>query len=170
MREITDLLMEYREAKRHLWNAYFVGRVHSLRERGAIDHFEAIDRHLFSGIVLEDLGRGTHELQAFTTEPLSFLRVVPNGNDIELLVNQPRARGGSVWAANKEVAQVITEADLAFIEFFEWDRFSYASYPYYRARFTSFPKLPQLVGSECLIQTCDAKVYLADGKAETAAK
>src|SRR5437588_7297610 len=99
MRDITDILLEYREAKRHLWNTYFVGRVHSLRDCGALDHYEQIDRHLFYSLVLEELGKGSYEIKFFRNEPLPFVKVLPRDMQVEvpLILGESGDSASRIW-------------------------------------------------------------------------
>ena len=158
MRDITDILLEYREAKRHLWNTYFLGRVHSLRDCGALDHYEQIDRHLFYALVLEELNMGSHEIKVFREEPLTFLKIVPRDGqgDVPLIVGETGEGRNRVW--NDQTPLLASGFELEFIEFFEWDRYGDVSFPYLRGRIVALPKHTDLIGRECLVETHRANV------------
>ena len=47
MRDVTRQLLGYLDARQHLWNSHFYGRVTNLMECEPIDSFEFIDQRLF---------------------------------------------------------------------------------------------------------------------------
>ena len=160
MRDVTNALLNYREATRHVWNTYFLERVSSLRECGALDHFEQIDRHLFHGLVLEELGKTAKQFDAFRQEPIPFLRIRPKERESTPLVVGDASNGASrVW--NDETPIVVSSFELEFIEFFEWDRYGNLSLPYLRGRIVDIASHRNLLGRECLVEVHRAKVLFA---------
>jgi hypothetical protein len=160
MTMVTALILEYREAKRHLWASHFQPRVRSLRESGALDCFEEIDRLLFRAIVLESIGRGDQEPRAFGSDAIGCLRVVPRHERVPLMVEEDdRGR----WRERPDLGASLAAARLAFVELFEWDRYRWPSFPLVRARIEALAGHPQLVGRDCLIPTDDADIALVDG-------
>jgi hypothetical protein len=161
--DVTDVLMEYREAKRHLWNCHFVKLSRGLRDCGMLDHYEAIDRHLFYGLVLERLGKGDYQINVFGEEAIPFLNVTPlrDRSAVPFMLSEEPKETNRAWG-NKECSAIkASDAELAFVEFFEWDRYGYVSYQYYRVKILSFPSRPNIVGYEGLIETNHARVLFA---------
>ena len=163
MRNVTDLLCEYLEAKRHLWNVYFIHKVQSLRQSGPLDRYEAIDRLLFHALVLEPLNRQSVDNKGFRfgSDPFAFLKVVPSkGIDkLTVMVSDEITGGNRTW--NHPITIPAKGAEFAFIEFFDWNRYSYVSYPYYMTRVMKCAEFPDYRGRDCLIETKDADVFVA---------
>jgi len=53
MKDVTKKLLIYLEAKRHIWNTYFINLFSSLLECSPLDEYEQIDHLLFSVLVLK---------------------------------------------------------------------------------------------------------------------
>jgi hypothetical protein len=160
MRNVTNLLYEYLEAKRHLWNVHFIHKVRSLRESGPLDRYEAIDRLLFYGLVLEPLNhKPVDKGFKFGLDPFASLKVVPRkGIDkLVVMVSDEITGGNRTW--NHPVTISAKGAEFAFIEFFDWNRYGYVSYPYYMARVTKCAEFPNYRDHDCLIETKDADVF-----------
>ena len=165
MRNVTDLALQYLEAKRHLWNVYFVDKVRSLHKSSPLDTYEMIDRLLFSGLCLEPLNQEPMENHfRFGLDPFPFLRVVPK-DGIEKLpvrVSEPHINQNRVWAPAVLILAKGTE--FAFIEFFDWNRYGYVSYPYYKAKVTKCPEFPEYEEREGLIEVKDADIFFSKRK------
>jgi hypothetical protein len=162
MHDVTQLLLTYRDARVHLWNTYFVGKVHSLEECSILDRYEAIDRLLFSALVLDALGKGSFE-KDFSLQPLPFLRVAPaEGRDnLKVMISEPPQSLNRVWNETA-VLSPVGEAEFAFVELFEWDRYGFVIYPYYRVRIQKLPNYPDYVGRDALVETWNARVLFVE--------
>lgn len=163
MKDITNNIMQYREATRHIWNTYFIGKVKSIQECGLLDYYEEIDKNLFYAIVLEAIDRGSYKIDAFRSQPISILRVIIKEeiDKLSIIISHSKNQTYKKWN-EPIVLSSIEKAEFLFIECFEWDRYSYASYPYYLVRIKKFPKYPHLVGEDALIETHHARVYYVD--------
>jgi hypothetical protein len=160
VRDVTDTLLSYREAKRHLWNTHFVGRVSSLRECSLLDRFEDIDRLLFIAIVLDHLQRD-FQVNQFGQQPLSFLEIVPpeGAEMLPMMVSDPIVGPNRSW--NPVTFQKVdAKTKLAFIGFFDWNEYGYVSFPYYRVQVAHFPAHPGYEGREALVEASRSRVIL----------
>jgi hypothetical protein len=54
----------------------------------------------------------------------------------------------------------VTDADLHFLDFFDWNSMAYADFEYYRVRIAAFPSQPHLVGREALMKHLHTKVFV----------
>lgn len=160
MRDVTDILLSYRETKRHLWNTHFVGKVDSLRECSLLDRFEEIDQMLFFAIVLDRLQRD-FPIDAFGQKCLPFLEVVPpEGSEmLPMMVSDPIVGVNRSW--NPVTFQKIdAKAKLAFIGFFDWNEYGYVSFPYFRVQIAHLPGCPDYEGREALVDTSRSRIIL----------
>ena len=164
MKDVTDALLKYREATRHLWNSHFRASVSSPSTHGNLDRYEEIDKLLFISLVLDSIGRSDYEFN-FRDDSYPFLHVLPNeGADaLRLRLSDPLVGRGRSWNEPTNVAGA-SSAVLELIEFFEWDRYAWVSFPYYRVRVRSFPGQPHLENLEALVEVQTVRVcYIEKG-------
>lgn len=160
MKEITNVLNDYRECSRNLWNTHFLRKsrlsIHDMREM-----FDDIDKFLFSALVLAQLGK-TEPRERTYAEPLSFIKIVPTtGSSVPIMINRPSSDKNRYW--DEPVNHVeASDVDLRFIGYFDWNRYEYADFKYYLTRIVSFQKHPHLVGRDALIEAMYARVFLID--------
>lgn len=165
MKDITDKLFVYLEAKRHLWNAFFINVFHSLRECSPLDEYEEIDRLLFQALVLKDINKSLFIDKEFKfgDMPFLYLRVIPKKelDMLDVMICDP-SDSYRKW----EPVDLLLGTDIhfSFIEFFEWDRYGYVSYPYFRVRVMKYDKKPEFVGWDALIKTINARAFFVEEK------
>ena len=161
MRDITNKLFVYLEAKRHLWNAYFVNVFNSLYECSPLEEYEEIDRLLFSALVLKDINKTLlfDKNFKFGEMPFPYLMVIPK-EGIDKMNVMVCAPSSHKW----EFVNLLFDKNvqLSFIEFFEWDRYAYTTYPYFRVRIMRYDKKQEIVGWDALIETKDARIFFVE--------
>jgi hypothetical protein len=80
MRDITQLMNDYRECSRNLWNVYF-GKRENIG--GSLDAFEQIRESLFDSLVVSEL---SYEGEAEGDDiPPPVLKVVPRARSLILI-------------------------------------------------------------------------------------
>ncbi|MGH8488493.1 MAG: hypothetical protein ACREXS_06425 [Gammaproteobacteria bacterium] len=171
MRDVTKHLYEYLEAKRHLWNTYFRFKAKALRECSALDQYEQIDKLLFSGLVVHELKLLDQSLfDDVVRTPWMFLRVVPRTGlqTLRMWICDPITGSNRKWNA-PELVELKGDVDFGFVEFFEWNRYDYVTYPYLRVTIDERSKLPAVAGREALMEVMNGRVFysersLADAK------
>lgn len=161
MRDVTGVLFDYLEAKRHLWNVYFSGKVDSLHECSPLDEYEEIDRLLFSGLVARTInGDSLPDDLAFGKDPIKFLQIRPRDGLDALLMNvgeKTSALGSYSWSESKNFDFPKNNMTLYFISFFDWNRYQFASYSLCRARVIE-SKNSDLVGKDILVDIGSIKI------------
>lgn len=163
MKNVSDSLMLYGEATRHIWNTYFAGKVKSLRECGALDSYEEIDKALFYAIVLSSIGKHSYDIDNFRNEAVPFLQVRARKGIKQLRMMIDEFPEGKYHKWSEFVLMDIQNDDqFLFIEFFDWDRYGYVAYPYYMACIQKFKKYPNLVGKNVLVETCNVQVMFCE--------
>lgn len=163
MQDVSKKLFGYLEAKRHLWNTYFINKVNSIKECSALDDYEEIDKLLFSALVIADLGKTLPSNFILGKDPISFLRIVPHeGIDrLSAMLSQPSTGKNRIWSKPMEISTDLSD-EFLYIEFFEWDRYGFVTYPYYLTRIKKTKKQPDIIGMDALIETVKAKVVFCD--------
>jgi hypothetical protein len=160
MRDITNLMDHYRIVARSIWNTGFWPDP-ELRNWDSWEQFEQIKKLLFIALVaggLEEIG-GPSDM-ATTSGPT--IRVVPFPPErVPIMIHLPR-EGDRNWYWDDPVREVAaTEAELHFLDYFDWDKMNYVDFRYYRVRIASFASRPHLLGREALLEHQHAKVFVS---------
>ena len=158
MSDITDLMNNYRECVRNLWNTYFRMPGPTRTQVDAAFRFDHISELLFNELVLYKIGKPGKSKKK--NDPWPFLEVGLNGDDCPALINRPSQGGGKYW--DEKVNQVTRNSVLLLIDYFDFDEFNYIDYRYYRVKIISYPEHPELAGREALIETQFARISLTD--------
>lgn len=163
MLDVTDIVLSYREATRHLWNTYFMRAIGSPFENSNLDRYEEIDKLLFTSLVLEPIGKATSEF-AFRQDAHPSLHVLPcEGADaLRLRISDSSVTRSRSWNEPINVPGA-RGAVFEFIECFDWDRYRWVSFPYYRVRISSFPSEKHLENLEALVEVQMVRVYETSG-------
>lgn len=151
--DITNLMNEYRECVRTLWNTHLLGKIDPDVVWGMIDQYDEICTKLFNIMVLRQIDRS--ECQKAMSyeqypEPLLFLRVKPNPQScVPILINREKEACGDWdypfdWKNNAEL-------DLRFIDCFDFALQSFREIEYYRVRVVGPSGFPELIGRDALI-------------------
>lgn len=159
MRDITEIFDHYRIAARSIWNMAFWSEP-ELRNWDSWDQFERIKELLFKALVLARLGaeNGSTEPQASAAR---IFYVAPRGS-VPVMISKPRA-GDSNWYWDDPVRQIdASDAELHFLDYFDWDKMGYADFQYYRVRIAAFRAHPDLIGRDALIERINATVLVMD--------
>jgi hypothetical protein len=146
---VTPLVARYREAARHLWNAF-------LRDGADWDRhsdYEVLCDQLFTIMVLTPIGRGDVDLSKVwerLNATLPFLRVIPRiEHGVPIAINRQHSAHGS-WDDPVKMVKP-AEVDLRFAHFFDWDELGWRDFEFYRVEIAGFPSQPHLVGRLALI-------------------
>jgi hypothetical protein len=160
MRDITDIMNNYRECVRHLWNTYFRTPNVSQYEIESAFHFDEISNSLFAELVLSKIGKAGFERQS-SEEPWPFLALQLSNAECPALINRPSQEGGKYW--DEDINRLSKHgANLRLIGYFDWDEFGYVDYRYYKVKIISFTDHPHLNGRQALIETSHARVFFAE--------
>ncbi len=151
MQDISNSMLEFKDAIRHVWNAYFAknGSPMSAEIQRA---FENIELGLFQALVLTPLGAYDRADQ-YRKKALPFILVKPaNGLcDLPLQVGERDDRGNTTWGMPISVS-VDDQSTFEFFDYFDWYPYGYVDLPYVRARVASLPSRPSLQGAMVLIE------------------
>ena len=158
MRDITSDMMGYLEAKRHLWNVHFREKVDSIVGPSALDEYEYIDRFLLLGLVLRDLGVTSFAKDfVFGRDPIKevIIRPKPDYREIPFMLERETEDLNYYWELEKMYS--CSGLELEFVEFFEWARYEFVSYPLVMGRIVKFDDHKEYVGKLALIRNRDVR-------------
>jgi hypothetical protein len=150
--EITEQIRSYREAIRHLWNAYWV---YQEPDWDSIDRFAEVADLLFRGTICSLVETKLPVIPVdHGDSPLSAYRLFTKHNGkLPLLVSRDIPNKGS-W--DHPVSWIPAESayDIIPICFFDFDQVGHRQIRYYRSRIINSPSHPELNGRDALIE-CD---------------
>src|SRR6266853_3730417 len=153
MRAITELMNEYRECSRNLWNVYLSGRPNI---GGSLDAFEQIRRLLFDSLVVSEL---FYEGEAEGEDvPPPVLKVVPRERTL-MLINRLSDDGNGYWDQEKDMVVGPNDITMAFVDYFDFFQIPIMDFRYYRCKILSFPSRAEYEGREALINAVDGLVF-----------
>jgi hypothetical protein len=145
MQNISKEMYRYLEAKRHLWNTYFLD-IMDLSKYEPLDSYEAIERRLFFALVCNPLGIeydptwAAHRMDRILVRPRDDLSQIPLRVAIEI----------RRWEVDKLFPA--KGLSLVYQEFFQWDRYEFLTLPLVRCEITEFDAHPEYIGKEVLVE------------------
>ncbi|MBL8013321.1 MAG: hypothetical protein JNN05_05685 [Candidatus Omnitrophica bacterium] len=154
MKNIDNCLFEYLEAKRHVWNTYFMKRFTSIKDCSPLDEYEEIDRLLFKTIVLSEIEDSDLKEWEFNQQPINFIQACFKKYITAARVMVSGLKGGAGKWQYVDVADV-KSIKFVFIEFFEWNKYGFVTYPYVRVRI-------EAKGNNAIYNGLDALLDLKD--------
>lgn len=162
MRDITQLMNDYRECSRNLWNVYFAKRENI---GGSLDAFEQIRESLFDSLVVSEL---SYEGDAEGDDiPPPVLKVVPRARSLILIKRLSGSGDAGYWDQEKDMVVGPDDITLAFVDYFDFLQVPIKDFRYYLCKILSFSGHPDYEGREALLEVSDATVFhdeLADQK------
>lgn len=164
MKDVTQLLNRYRECVRGLWNTYFMNQESFTADWELSDEYEEICVKLFTSLVLNRVGRHMHrKSRAFdqSPEPLSFFRVVPSAND-GVPIQVSREKNNSQYWDHPTTLIKPDEADMRFIDFFDFGVLDFRGFQYCRVRIVGSNLNADLVGRDALLECNHINILFDD--------
>lgn len=162
MKDITQLMNDYRECSRNLWNVYFAKRENI---GGSLDAFEQIRESLFDALVVSEL---SYEGDAEGDDiPPPVLKVVPRARSLILIKRLSGSGDAGYWDQEKDMVVGPDDITLAFVDYFDFSQVPIKDFRYYLCKILSFTGHPDYEGREALLEVSDATVFhdeLADQK------
>jgi len=158
--DITNLMNDYRECARNIWNAFLLGKNISTDIWDKIEQFDKVCSILFNIMVLTPINYNSYQKALIGErypEPLSFLRVSPiSQTSVPIMVNREKKVSG-YWDYPFNLTDK-ADIELRFIDFFDFDVQSFRDFEYYRVRVVDSSQDPAIIGRDALIKNNYATV------------
>lgn len=164
MKDVSNIFDHYRISARSIWNTSF-WPIKELRDWDCVDEFDEIQRILFDQLVLSRVGREFPRTNLFRA-PISFFRVIPTSKSSPVMIQNPRPGQPRGYWDHPMKCIGPEEAEMHFVDYFDWNRFDFVDFQYYRAIIAKFDGHPELAGREALVERMNARVYLTEGDNE----
>jgi hypothetical protein len=152
VQDITNSMLEFKEAIRHAWNTYFALLCESPMSPDIQMAFSQIERGLFSAIVLNPLGM-TERVVEYRKKSLSWILVTP----FDYLDTYPvqfgtrDSSGNIIWSLPTSIA-VDDNRTFEFFDFFDWYPYGFIDLSYIRAQVNPSTDQSNTQGSLVLIK------------------
>jgi len=148
----------YRIVARSIWNVGFWSQP-DLRNWDSWDEFQEINKLLFNALVIppSELTEGSAVTE---TDPFAALLIVPSSPTVPIMIHRPREGDRNNYWDDPVREVTATDAELHFLDYFDWDLMNYIDFQYYRVRIAKFASQPHLVGRDALLEHHQAKVFL----------
>lgn len=161
MTDATDLVHNYRECARGLWNTFLRGKAEPYKDFDAIDRFSRISTLLIEELVLRPLGVSTFA-KTNEDEPYPFFSLQPIVESFPVMVARP-STSGRYW--DDPISRLSSKGVLLlFIDFFDWDRFGYIDFQYYRVEIAKCDEHPQIIGRQALVDVHHARIIFEEAR------
>lgn len=157
VKNINREISAYREAIRHLWNTAFLSLEEAVRLGPSLENYEEIERLLFDALVCNPNGFDLKTRKA--SDPINQIRLKPISPDVPVLINRCKPASGYWDDPKKHMDQGV---ELAMIEFFDWDGYQTKNCSYYRFRILDWPKAPDLIGRDGLVEVLYVDAFYRD--------
>jgi len=159
MRDISSILLKYRECARTIWNSYL------LKEEGGsfddVDEFQQVSQKLFDVLVLRKL-QLTLPIEEIGRNPIQAIKLVVTASaGIPVMINRDIGKRGGYWDAPINRLEP-SKAEVVFVDFFDWDVLTYRDLQYYLVFIQSFEEQSELVGRYALIEVHHATPMVAE--------
>jgi len=159
MRDVSNIFDHYRVSARTIWNTAFWPD-DAFRNWDSVEQFDEIQRILFNELVLGKVDKDWPLHNIFKIA-MPFFHIVPSGH-VPIRIQNPRSdRQRGYW--DHPVNSIKPgEAELHFLEYFDWNRMDYADLRYYHVEIASLNAHPELVGREALIDRQQAMIQVTN--------
>jgi hypothetical protein len=156
VKDVSSVFDHFRVSAREIWNRAF-WPVPDFQNWDSEEAFGEIKTILFEELVLERLSVDWPRDKIFR-DAIPFFSLAPTLGPSRALIQRSASEHG-YW--DHKVNEIkVGDAELRFIEYFDWNDLDYRDFQYYRAEISNFPAHPELVGLEALLERQSYSVSL----------
>lgn len=147
-KNISYVVLEFKEAARHIWNLYFSANASS----ESLINFEKIEIELFREIVALQLDVKIN-VDDFRKHPIRGMLVSVKNchSEFPISVGSRQSNGNIVWSI-AETFHIHTDQSFLFFDFFDWNHYGFVDYPFVRCYIERLPQKPEFEGKFGLIE------------------
>ncbi len=133
MIDITEQMLEFKEAIRHTWNSYFANSNESMSPE-AQEAFSDIERALLRVLVLAPHGM-SDLADLYRLRVLSNILIQPVSvpGEMPIRFGHKEPNGNVIWDIETTI-KVNEDTQFHFFDFFDWYPYGYLDLPFIRAR------------------------------------
>jgi hypothetical protein len=162
VKDVSDIFDHFRISARSIWNTAF-WPVQELQDWDCVEQFAEIRRVLFDQLILFRIARN-FPLKGIFRVPISFFQVDPVSESSPVMIQNPRPNQPRGYWDHSLKRIGPGDAEMHFVDYFDWNRFGFVDFQYYRVIIAKCDAHPELAGREALIERMNASVHLAEGE------
>lgn len=163
---ILSLINEYREVARGIWNSHFKGKFETDSNWYYVDSFKTIRRELFNSMVFYPMLKDVpDDFRLGTPTSLIRLKLSVNGDTCVMI---SREKNGDCGYWDHPVTKISADAELRFIDFFDWNSYGFLDMAQVLAQIVKFPENPELEGHRLLVDLIYVDMVMDGGQSEPA--
>lgn len=151
MRNVSYGMQRFREASRHLWNAYLMPG-EGVMDVAVEGSFRSIERELLRCLVLE--GSVSADAYGQTSIPGLAVRSRSEFDQVPVQFASLGSDGNTYWS-EPELVPATEFASYEFIEFFDWMHYGFIDYSFVRA-------IDRATGRHVLVENAHCDFWLDD--------
>lgn len=160
MIDITEQMLEFKEAIRHIWNTYFAGGDDPMSPETQ-EAFSSIERALLRVLVLAPHGVGDLA-DSYRLRVSSNILIKPACSLVEMPIQfgHREPNGNIVWNV-ETMLKVDAGTQFGFFDFFDWYPYGHVDLPFVRVRELPYTDEKSLGGKIALIEQIHCQFMLA---------
>ncbi|MBT9099116.1 hypothetical protein KFZ76_15550 [Methylovulum psychrotolerans] len=154
---ISHPLKRYRECARSIWNIYLMDQYQATQNWDLLASYKRIKQELFDSIVLVPVLQDDEVFDYQLGFPCSRINVIPSqipnpGNrwDMPVAINRIKGETAGYW--DYPVTRITSQAELLFVDFFDWDAYGFIDMSIVVAEINAYPESPDLIGHRLLVK------------------
>ena len=163
MIDITEQMLDFKEAIRHIWNTYFVASANPMSPETQ-EAFSRTERALLRVIVLAPHGLGdlaeSYRLRVFANILIKPARSLP---ELPIQFGNKESNGGMIWDL-ETMLKTDKNTQFGFFDFFDWNPYGHVDLPFVRGRELSQTDENPPGGRIVLIEQVNCKFELDTNK------
>lgn len=162
MIDITEQMLEFKEAIRHVWNTYFAGSDDPMSPETQ-EAFSSIERALLRVLVLAPYGVGDLA-EAYRLRVSSNILIKPARSLVEMPIQfgHKEPNGSIVWDV-ETMLKVDAATQFGFFDFFDWYPYGRVDLPFVRVRELPHAGEKSFGGKIALIEQIHCQFMLVTG-------
>jgi hypothetical protein len=166
MKDTTQLVLEYAQARMAVWNGFFRRLKDASNSNQIVEDFQEIDRLLLSSVIRRATGSPLPSEFFLGESSISQLEItlrksIPHAD--ALVTAEVSGFANSHWRRGFELSHD-RPIRIEFVEFFDWEQTGFMTNSLCRGRIAAFED-KDLVGHDVLIEVWLVDFLVADGRA-----
>jgi hypothetical protein len=164
MKDVTELIWDFAEARRSLWNTHFRRRFLRSKIPELIEDFQEIEHLLLRSLLWRSVAPDRDSSDATVEESLEecLELVLREGvSSVRVLISEEEGGVGGRWSEGFELSRDLG-VRLEFVEIFDWEQTGFLSGALCRARIAALEGQSNFVGRHVLVELLDVRFLYHD--------
>jgi hypothetical protein len=162
---VSDLVNEYRDCCRTLWNRNFLQNFRRTQNWDLVDSYKVIKEELFQSCVLAPVLGSPHD-DFSLGHPSKLITInFPKNYPSKIKLNRNTNRVNNIDPSNAgywdhSVSELDSAATVLFVDHFDWDPYGFLDMTLVMGEILNYPKEPQVQGHRLLIESSYVDIFM----------